>query len=417
MTENWSYKTIFDNYLGFFSGLMIVFPRAVGVSILPIIVLIIIGMRKQQLQFRYTWLTVFFVLLYAAYALSIALSSHEMMEYKYLEYKLSFVVTPLLLSFQYREGDFSLPKISMGLILGVLFTGLYGLYNAILCYGNGGTFLCFLTVYISPVHHPSYFMTYMITAMALSWIGVRRKWSGYSLYWVIPFILFGVALHTLSLSLAGILYLLIVVCAAILYFIYNKWGKIVAIGALIVLPFLAYLFVTTVPQIEGEWNGAKWYADQYIKDPQAFIKNSESPLSGSEERLIMWTVAFQEIKSHPFGVGVGNLDENLGKRLRDLNQYELATKKLNPHNQFLQTAVEIGVFGLLILLIIIGITIVVALRERNIILLLIIGCLMFNCLFESMLQRQSGIVFFTFWLCLLVIHKRISSKQIKSVNQ
>ena len=88
----------------------------------------------------------------------------------------------------------------------------------------------------------------------------------------------------------------------------------------------------------------------------------------------------------------------------------------NPHNQYLQTGLEIGVLGMVILLFIVGYGIVKGYKTRNWLLLLLATCLAYNCLFESMLQRQSGIVFFTFWLVILSIyslkneHKEISNE-------
>jgi hypothetical protein len=112
---------------------------------------------------------------------------------------------------------------------------------------------------------------------------------------------------------------------------------------------------------------------------------------------------------HPFGVGTGNVDDHLSYRLTLYGQTEMAKKdgengiQYNPHNQFLQTAVEIGVIGLLLLVTLFGSTLRFAWRHRNYALLIMTAALVFNSLFESMLQRQSGIVFFSFWICLLIV--------------
>ena len=90
----------------------------------------------------------------------------------------------------------------------------------------------------------------------------------------------------------------------------------------------------------------------------------------------------------------------------DLTCFELADKELNPHNQFLQTGVEIGIIGLLLLVALIFVGTSIARTNRSGLLLLVISALAFNSLFESMLQRQSGIVFFTFWICLLMIRNK-----------
>lgn len=120
--------------------------------------------------------------------------------------------------------------------------------------------------------------------------------------------------------------------------------------------------------------------------------------------------------AHPFGVGTGNVDEYLSKELVKLKQKELIHHNYNPHNQFLQTAVEIGFFGLLVLFSIVFFGLYYGFKYRNWLLIIIIGSLFFNCLFESMLQRQSGIVFYCFWICLLECYLK-SNSQLFSKNQ
>jgi O-antigen ligase len=96
--------------------------------------------------------------------------------------------------------------------------------------------------------------------------------------------------------------------------------------------------------------------------------------------------------------------------IQAIYQKELAKEELYPHNQFFQTTLEIGVFGILILLSIIGYGFYAAFKENDYLLMLIVGSLFFNSLFESMLQRHSGIVIYTFWLCLLSLNKNYFSK-------
>ena len=78
----------------------------------------------------------------------------------------------------------------------------------------------------------------------------------------------------------------------------------------------------------------------------------------------------------------------------------MATRNYNPHNQFLQTAVEVGVFGLIFFSSVIIYAFYLGFRFKSVLILFIGLNLGFNSLFESMFQRQSGIVFFVFWLCL-----------------
>ena len=107
------------------------------------------------------------------------------------------------------------------------------------------------------------------------------------------------------------------------------------------------------------------------------------------------------LSKYPFGIGTGNVDEVLTYHLTEMDQRELAKQELNPHNQYLQTGIEIGWFGIFILLMITVYGTLKAIQNRNWLLVLILCNLSFNMLFEFMLQRQSGIVFYTFVILIL----------------
>jgi len=388
----------------------VVLPNLFGASALIYILTVIYGAITRELKFEISKMGKLFIAFYLIYLIGSYGTNHWELAGKTLEYKLSFILFPLLISLRPKQGGYKLSYISTGLILGIVITTVYGIINAALCLQNGGGKACILTGIISPVHHPTYFVAFWITGIALAWYGKKQNWQGYSWRWILPFTILGIIIHALSLSLAGILFILLVSFVALLVLIYKRFGKITALISLAILPVIGFLIVSKTPQIEGEYNAAKWYADQYIKDPKSFVRDTEYPMSGSQERLILWTVSAGEIKKHPFGVGTGNLEETMHDALIDLGQNELAEKNLNPHNQYLQTCLEVGVLGFLILLIIVVYGIITGLRNRNPVLILLSACLAFNSLFESMLQRQSGVVFFTVLILVLSSSALVSGR-------
>jgi hypothetical protein len=232
--------------------------------------------------------------------------------------------------------------------------------------------------------------------------GIRKKWMFFNLKWVLPLILFFIFMHGLLLSLSGILFLFIAISVVVIYWIKKTFSKLLFYISIIVLPFTCYLAITTIPQVKGEWYNAKFFVDEYLKSPSDFVKTRVSPMSGTEVRICMWTVSTRIFLKHPFGVGTGNVDEYLSNELIKLKQIDLSKKMYNPHNQFLQTGIEIGFLGLIIFVLIICYSIYFSLKFKNWIVLLLATNLFFNSLFESMMQRQSGIVFYSFWICFLV---------------
>lgn len=403
MINRLTYPIGYNLLVGLMAGGLIVAPHFFGLLVVIFFVYIIVGIFQSKVVFKTNPVFFLFILFYTLYAIGILYTNNMQLSLDYMEYKLSFVVFPVLFSFRLKQERTRIDIIGGMFILGVLMATINGVINAIFCYVENGEFSCFLTVMISPTHHPTYFVVYLLFGLLISWIGWYKKWSYYKLAWIIPFTLIALLFHVLSLSLAGILFLVVFFFGVTIYLVYYKWGKKVALIGLIIVPILGYLFVTKVPQVEGEYNNAKWYLDQYLKNPEGFIKNTKYPMSGSEERLILWTVASNILASEPLGVGTGNVDDVMIERLQEIGQDELAKKRLNPHNQFLQTGIELGWIGLFVLLSIIGYSVWLSLKYKSGLLLLVATSLGFNSLFESMLQRQSGIVFYTFWICLLAV--------------
>ena len=234
--------------------------------------------------------------------------------------------------------------------------------------------------------------------------GTSKKW------WVwYGLIVYLIAIQLFCLSLAGLLFLLIFLGFFVIYLAKRKFGTKGFVVAIVMAPLLVLLVIRFVPGVMTQLEVSKLYATEYLKGPSEFVKSHKTYIGGNETRLIMWTASAQEIAEHPFGVGTGNVDDHLEARLISLGHIEMSKKMYNPHNQYLQTALEIGIPSVILLLVIIAIALFSGIRNRNWLLTLLAINLGFNCLFESMLQRQSGIVFYTFWLVLfsvLIIHEK-----------
>jgi len=399
MRASWTYNQILEAYFGFFVFSMVLIPRVIGIMFIPLVIIYAIGIVKRKFTFHLDFITILFVALYLAYLVGSFFTNDELAAFKTLEYKLSLLLIPILFSLR-PETKLSIKKPIFGLISGCVLAILYGLFSAIQCYLNGGGGSCFLTASISPILHPSYFMVYLALGMVGSWYGYRMNWKGFKWYLVLLFILVGIVFHGLALSLSGILFLLLAAGGIMFYYVINKWRTLGGLLALMMWPVIGYVIITTVPQVEGEWNGAKRIANEYFESTEHFVSTREYPMSGSEVRLVMWSVSISEFLSAPWGAGTGNSSSQLANRLRLVNQPELAEKGLNTHNQFLETAVEVGFIGFLLLLLIILYGLRIGIKYKNWLLLFLIFSLAFNCLFESMLQRQAGIVFYTFWIFL-----------------
>ena len=97
------------------------------------------------------------------------------------------------------------------------------------------------------------------------------------------------------------------------------------------------------------------------------------------------------------GAGVGDVKRAL-VQVYEKKGIESPSKPTECHNQFIQTLVACGVLGLLLLLTIIGYAFWLAYKNRDLVLLLFMLIISINFMFESVLERVFGVIFFAFFL-------------------
>jgi O-antigen ligase len=132
--------------------------------------------------------------------------------------------------------------------------------------------------------------------------------------------------------------------------------------------------------------------------------------TGGNIRLAIWKICIEAVNAENawiIGVGPGDTQTILTKRYIEKNIYpgdEIHEGFLhyNAHNQFLQYYMSLGIIGLGFFIIILGFLVVTIFTKANI----TAGCIsivfLSFCFTESVMERQKGIVFFTFFSCLLV---------------
>lgn len=413
------YKKMYEVSLALIAFLMLVFPKLIAIGMILHLGVTILGVIKRKLVFGLSLMNVLMVLLYCSYVIGTFYTNHPDIAARYLEYKLVLIVFPLLFSFKLKE-NISLKYPSIGLLLGVIVLMILGFFNSIILYVDTNSLSSFLSVQFSYIHHPTYFASFAFVAMLLVQYGKEESWFGNKKWKYTVLVIIMVLIQLLSLSLASILILLIYAGVVLLKWIRFRFGKTTFLAFFIVSPIVLFLIVSNVPVLKMQFETSKKFVIEYVNDPIAFVEADQTYVQGDEVRLIMWTISALEFADNPMGVGTGNVDEKLNKRLLEFNQVEVASHDYNPHNQYLQTAVEVGIFGLLFFVGIIAYALYLGGKLKSMLIAFIGINLAFNSLFESMLQRQSGIVFFVFWLCLISVvllslnHKTNKSSSIKN---
>jgi O-antigen ligase len=209
-------------------------------------------------------------------------------------------------------------------------------------------------------------------------------------------------LHLPLESLSGVLIIGCLTAFLVLRWAWNTFSKwIFATFMLLGLLSIQVIFWIQ-PSLKDNVAYTSSLVSHYVESPTKFIQETPGGMSGNQARLVVWTITGQIIADHPFGIGLGNLEGEMKQRLIQLDQHELVEKNYNPHNQFLQIAAEIGLVGLAFFVCILFFIVRFALQRKDELLAFLVFSLILNSLFESMLQRQSGIVFYVMLICAMV---------------
>jgi O-antigen ligase len=402
--------------LGLIALFIAFIPKIVVLGFILMFFSVIFGIKNKQVKFHVDYVLLSFTILYLAYLIGCIFTDNPDAAGKYLEYKLSFILVPILFSFRPKFNvNLSFPI--SGLSLGIIASSLLGILKAISIYSETKIAFSSFTSSNICLDHPTYFAAMTTVSVAGIWFLHKNKFAHFTGNWVFIYLAFALCMLCLSYAMAGILFLLLVTSWIILRWIYTKINRWFFLSLLVVFPILLFFSVTNISGFKDEITNSTEALKSYVADPSKFVVGKNEALSGDQVRLVMWTVSVKAWSKNPWGVGTGNVDECLSRELKLIGQNELATLgdnreiRYNPHNQFLQIGLEIGFLGLFIFLFGMMFAIKRGVSTNNWFLILIVSCLLFNSLFESILQRQTGIVFFTFWICLLSVHTNLTREQ------
>jgi O-antigen ligase len=392
-------QRLFNLLLIAFCGLWLLSKGLSGPLLIILLGIAIVGHLKKENQFQIQFVHVSWILLFLLYCSSLFWTSTP--DWSALERKLALLAFPLLFSFKWKN---PLPIAQMWLAhtLGCLVLIAIAYYDAVLCQLTlGQSVRCFSTTYFSQVHHPSYFSAFLIFSIIgllqgkVAWFRAKPRWISWLL------ILIFASMHLHLGTLAGIIALVMVLMIFTIYRLLQYLGttKSIVIGALLLL--FSIVLALLSKDIRSDAQNARDFTRSYIENPEAFVKGRNEPLQGNEVRLILWTASVELGLKHPMGLGLGGLEPALSQKLIAWGYPEQAKKEFNPHNQFLQIWNEIGYIGVLLFLGLLAFINQAFYNKRQLSGLLLSLVFIVFCLFESILQRESGIVFFLCWFTAL----------------
>jgi O-antigen ligase len=120
--------------------------------------------------------------------------------------------------------------------------------------------------------------------------------------------------------------------------------------------------------------------------------------NSTSAHYLAWKNSYLLFTKHPFsGVGTGDIREELGRTYNENGFIYGSVRNLNPHNQFLHTGVILGLPAMAVLLIIFLLPFIRSWKRKYWLFVFFLGIVFLNCMTESLLERQAGIIFFSFF--------------------
>ncbi|MEI8203372.1 MAG: O-antigen ligase family protein [Bacteroidota bacterium] len=246
---------------------------------------------------------------------------------------------------------------------------------------------------LSVFHHPSYFSMYLCFSLCILFYFIEKKIflskKKHSFITLALMLIHLVMIYLLS-SKAGLIALIVMLLWWSFRFISAYSNKWLSISTFVIIFGIVFYFLSTNYRVKVIWNQ---------------IKNTslESSASGQgDERLLMWMASVEVIKDNFWlGTGTGDVKTELHKVYSSRQLTEATEKYQNVHNQYFETFATIGVFGFILLLTALLYYLISGFFKSNLLLSMLIGIIMINFMFESMLNTQAGVVFIAFFIPLL----------------
>lgn len=123
------------------------------------------------------------------------------------------------------------------------------------------------------------------------------------------------------------------------------------------------------------------------------------------ERLLIWETAFYTIKENFWtGVGIGDVKEELYEKNEVKQIRKDDVHMFDSHNQFLQTFLGLGIFGFLLFVLFYGAPFFISIFQQRFLLFSHLSIVGINMLFESILERSYGVIFFSLIFYILMAY-------------
>ncbi|RLD83129.1 MAG: hypothetical protein DRJ10_04100 [Bacteroidetes bacterium] len=248
--------------------------------------------------------------------------------------------------------------------------------------------------HLSIFKHPAYFAMYLTFSISILVYLYKQKIAKKSWQKILiigTMVFFAFMIYLLQSSAGFITFGVVSILSVLYEFKAKQKKRYIFVGSIfIIMGILALSFSKP--------------AQKRLKDYTYVILNPKtSKLFEKDDRIGLWYSAVEVIKENFWlGTAPADLSDELAKKYEKYNLEDAQEEKLNAHNQYLETFAGIGIFGFLSLIFILAYGFYHAYKKRNYLLLFLLVILTINFLFESMMNRMTGILFMMFFYSLFI---------------
>jgi hypothetical protein len=278
---------------------------------------------------------------------------------------------------------------------------------------------------VSPLHqHAIQFSIYVFIGFVYLLERVRR----HTFILNRPFHFFAVFYYIIFIILLASKMVIIFSFLSIIFYIILSIKKSGAFkGRFIFSAILSFLILFT---LIGTQNPVSFrFRDIFKGDIDLFEKDQFTPgvyFNGIQFRLLQWKLVAEiltEQKAWIFGVSPGDAQHVLDKKYSSLNMYVGDHERkshgylsYNTHNEFLESALQTGILGLIVFLIICAGFIRMMIYSNDTEFWLVGTLILLYCFLESVFQTQYGVLLFAFFPLFLFYSSEKVSKRESSIS-
>lgn len=318
-----------------------------------------------------------------------------------IQVKMSFLILPFLVVSTVLQEKKNEEKIFLFFISGSFISQLISIFYVLYIKYFTNATISFFYGDISIFLHPSYMSLYVILSIVLS-VFLLYKQVGEKIKIVLILnLLFSIVFIFLLSSKSGMISLFLLVLMGVIFAFLkinlNIWLKVIVSILLLLGIAFSLLNNSRIKQALSVFDEIVLSGIEY--SPQKYTESNA-------DRLFVWKSAFEMIKENwLLGAGTGDVKDALLEQYKKDKFIDAYEKKLNSHNQYLETFIGLGIIGFLVLIGMFIIPLITAIKESNYILISFLIIVAFNLLFESMFNTQAGVVFIAFFYNLLAKFK------------